>query len=176
MIGHRFTWIMPKSYHPTKSTVVPLRSQVDTATDASSSTTTATYLEVQELLDKAWLYGQQKRMEEGYKAVNEKGLRSTWGWGILLSKDNKMLDWLATGAVALPLYGSPCTWTVLQHHVKCWVQRELARESNGSPSEGTEGTWLQLIRSCILCWLHGSRFQSESKSRRESWRYSEREG
>jgi len=52
--------------------------------------------------------------------------------------------------------------------VKCWVQKELARESNGSPSERIEGTWLQLIRSCALCWLHGSRFQSESKNRMES--------
>ena len=63
---------MHKSY-PTKSTVVPPRSQVDTATDTSSSTTTATYLEVQELLDKAQLYGQQKRMEEGYKVTKWKG-------------------------------------------------------------------------------------------------------
>ena len=35
--------------------------------------------------------------------------------------------------------------------VKCWVRKELARESNGSPSEGTEGTCLQLIRRCALC-------------------------
>ena len=60
---------MHKSY-PTKSTVVLPRSQVDTATDVTSSTTTATYLEVQELLDEARLYG---RMEEGYKVVKWKG-------------------------------------------------------------------------------------------------------
>ena len=35
--------------------------------------------------------------------------------------------------------------------VKCWVLRELARESDRSLSEGTEGTWLQLVRSCALC-------------------------
>ena len=66
---------MHKSY-PTKSTVVPPRSQVDTATDASSSTTTATYLEVQELLYEARLYGRQKRMEEGYKVAKWKGFDS----------------------------------------------------------------------------------------------------
>ena len=46
--------------------------------------------------------------------------------------------------------------------VKCWVQGDLTRESDGSPSEGTKGTWLQLIRSCALC----SRFQSESRAER----------
>ena len=50
--------------------------------------------------------------------------------------------------------------------VKSWVQRELARESDGSLSEGTKGTWLQLVRSCALCLLCGSRFQSELKTKR----------
>ena len=34
--------------------------------------------------------------------------------------------------------------------VKCWVWKELARESDRSLSEGTEGTWLQLIGSCTF--------------------------
>ena len=40
---------------------------------------------------------------------------------------------------------------------------ELTRESDRSLSKGTEGIWLQLVRSCTLCLLHDSRFQSKSK-------------
>ena len=57
--------------------------------------------------------------------------------------------------------------------VKCWVYRELTRESDGSLSEGTEGIWLQLVRSCALCLLCDSRFQRRVSRSAESQRDSE---
>jgi hypothetical protein len=95
MIGHRFTWTTHRSY-PTKSTVVPARVWVDTATAASLSTTTATYLEVQEILDKAWLYGWKRatRLKGFEEYTTAEG--SYWAW----TTKCRNASWLGQGAVA----------------------------------------------------------------------------